>query len=88
MGVLRLTDGLRMVGRREHLPNPTRGAHVAHLEETRTIAKARIKTDKTSSRVLAELLRVNGLPESYWPLPEAHVAIKHGLHVLVLGVHG
>ena len=44
--------------------------HVAHPKETRTIAKARIKTDKTSSRALAELLRVNGLPESYWPPPE------------------
>ena len=44
--------------------------HVAHPKETRTIAKARIKTDRTSSRALAELLRVNGLPESYWPPPE------------------
>ena len=44
--------------------------HVAHPKETRTIAKAKIKTDKTSSRALAELLRVNGLPESYWPPPE------------------
>ena len=44
--------------------------HVAHSKETRTIAKAHIKTDRTSSRALAELLRVNGLPESYWPPPE------------------
>lgn len=44
--------------------------HVAHPKETRTIAKARIKTDRTSSRALAELLRVNCLPESYWPPPE------------------
>ena len=42
---------------------------MAHPKETRTIAKARIKTDRTSSRALAELLRVNGLPESYWPPP-------------------
>lgn len=41
--------------------------HVAHPKETRTIAKARIKTDKTSSRALAELLRVNGLPEGPRP---------------------
>jgi transposase len=47
--------------------------HIAHLKKTRTIAKARIKTDRTSSRALAELLRVNGLPESYWPPP--HVAL-------------
>ena len=44
--------------------------HVAHPKETRTIARARIKTDRTSSRALAELLRVNCLPESYWPPPE------------------
>lgn len=43
--------------------------HVAHPKETRTIAKARIKTDRTSSRALAEFLRVNGLPKSYWPPP-------------------
>ena len=47
--------------------------HVAHPKETRTIAKARIKTDRTSSRALAELLRVNGLPESYFPSP--HTAL-------------
>ena len=39
--------------------------HVAHPKETQTIATAHIKTDRTSSRALAELLRVNGLPESY-----------------------
>jgi transposase len=43
--------------------------HVAHPKETRTIAKARIKTDRISFRALAELLRVNGLPESYFPPP-------------------
>jgi len=43
--------------------------HVAHPKKTRTIAEARIKTDRTSSRALAELLRVNGLPESYFPPP-------------------
>lgn len=42
--------------------------HVVHPKETRTIAKTRIKTDRTSSRALAELLRVNGLPESYFPV--------------------
>jgi transposase len=47
--------------------------HVAHPKKTRTIAKARIKTDRTSSRALAELLRVNGLPESYFPPP--HTAL-------------
>jgi hypothetical protein len=37
---------------------------VAHPKETRSIARARIKTDRTSSRALAELLRVNSFPES------------------------
>jgi transposase len=41
--------------------------HVSHPKETRSIAKARIKTDKTSSRALAELLRLGSLPESYMP---------------------
>jgi len=52
------------------LTNEGYQVHVAHPKETRTIAKTRIKTGKTSSRALAELLRVNGLPESYWPPPE------------------
>lgn len=43
--------------------------HVAHPKETQSIAKTRIKTDRTSSRALAELLRVNGLSESYFPPP-------------------
>jgi hypothetical protein len=38
--------------------------HIAHPKETRSIAKARIKTDRTSSRALAELLRVNCLPRA------------------------
>ena len=41
--------------------------HVSHPKETRSIAKAQIKTDKTSSRALAELLRLGSLPESYMP---------------------
>jgi len=44
--------------------------HVAHPKETRSIAKARIKTDRTSSRVLAELLRLDSLPESHMPPPD------------------
>ena len=37
--------------------------HAAHPEETPTNVKARIKTDKTSSGVPAEHLRVNRLPQ-------------------------
>ena len=44
--------------------------HVAHPKETRTIAKSKIKTNRTSSRALAELLRLDGLPESYIPPPD------------------
>lgn len=44
--------------------------YVAHPKETRSITRAHIKTDRTSSRALAELLRVNSLPESYFPPPE------------------
>jgi transposase len=47
--------------------------HIAHPKKTRTIAKARINTDRTSSRALAELHRVNSLPKSYWPPP--HMAL-------------
>jgi hypothetical protein len=36
---------------------------VSHPKKTQYIAEARIKTDKTSSQALAELLRVNGLLE-------------------------
>ena len=41
--------------------------YVSHPKETRRIAKARIKTDKTSSRALADLLRLGSLPLSYMP---------------------
>ena len=44
--------------------------HVAHPMENRSIANARIKTDRISSTALAELLRLDGLPESYMPPPD------------------
>ena len=40
---------------------------VSHPKKTRYIAEARIKTDRVDSRALAELLRLNSLPESYVP---------------------
>ena len=40
---------------------------VSHPKKTRYIAEARIKTDRVDSRALAELLRLNLLPESYVP---------------------
>ena len=42
---------------------------VSHPKKTRYIAEARIKSDRVDSRVLAELLRLNSLPESYMPPP-------------------
>jgi hypothetical protein len=42
-------------------------------KKTKYIAKTCIKTDRTSPRTLAELIRVNGLPRSYFPPP--HMAL-------------
>jgi transposase len=46
---------------------------VSHPKKTRYIAEARIKTDRVDSQALAELLRLNSLPESYIPPPEIAV---------------
>jgi transposase len=40
---------------------------VSHPKKTRLIAEARIKSDRVDSRALAELLRLDSLPESYIP---------------------
>ena len=37
---------------------------VSHTEKTRYIAEARIKSDRVDSKALAELLRLDSLPES------------------------
>ena len=42
---------------------------VSHPRKTRYIAEARTKSDRVDSRALAELLRLNSLPESYMPRP-------------------
>ncbi len=46
---------------------------VSHQRKTRYIAEARIKTDRVDSQALAELLRLNSLPESYVPPPDIAV---------------
>ena len=46
---------------------------VSHPKKTRYIAEARIKTDRVDSQALAELLRLNSLPESYMPPPDIAV---------------
>lgn len=43
---------------------------VSHPKKTMYIAEARIKSDRVDSKALAELLRLNSLPESYIPPPE------------------
>jgi transposase len=40
---------------------------VSHPKKTRYIAEARIKSDRVDSKALAELLRLDSLPESYIP---------------------
>lgn len=45
-------------------------AKVAHPTKTRVIAEAQIKTDKTDSKALAQLLRLGYLPTSYIPEKE------------------
>jgi transposase len=40
---------------------------VSHPRKTKLIAESRIKNDKVDSKALAELLRLNALPESYIP---------------------
>lgn len=43
------------------------GVQVAHAYKVKLIAEARIKTDKVDARTLAELRRVNFIPEVYIP---------------------
>jgi transposase len=46
---------------------------VSHPKKTRYIAEARIKSDRVDSKALAELLRLDSLPESYIPPREIAV---------------
>lgn len=47
---------------------------VAHPLEVKAIAKARVKTDKRDSRILADLLRANLIPEAHKRSPETRRA--------------
>lgn len=51
----------------ETLEGRVKEMHLAHPLKVRAIAEARIKTDKIDSKILADLLRANLLPESYIP---------------------
>jgi transposase len=46
------------------------GIKIAHPNEVKAIARAKIKTDKRDSEVLAHLLRMNMIPEVYRRSPE------------------
>ena len=46
---------------------------VCHPKKTRYIAEARIKSDRVDSRAIAELARLDALPQSYMPPPEIAV---------------
>jgi hypothetical protein len=43
---------------------------VGHPKKTRYIAEARIKSDRVDSKAIAELVRLEALPQSYMPPPE------------------
>lgn len=47
--------------------NPLVSIHVATPFKVRVIAESKSKTDRYDSRMLAELLRTNFLPESWVP---------------------
>jgi hypothetical protein len=42
---------------------------VGHPKKTRYIAEARIKSDRVDSKAIAELVRLEALPQSYKPPP-------------------
>jgi len=46
---------------------------VSHPKKTRYIAEARIKSDRVDSRAIAELVRLDALPQSYMPPPDIAV---------------
>jgi transposase len=52
------------------LENLGNDVHLAHPMKVKAIASARIKTDKIDASVLADLLRANLLPESYFAKKE------------------
>ncbi len=43
---------------------------VSHPRKTRYIAEARIKSDRVDSKAIAELVRLDALPQSYMPPPD------------------
>jgi len=59
---------------------------VGHPKKTRYIAEARIKSDKVDSKAIAELVRLEALPQSYMPLQKLPVyGKKLGVEPSLLG---
>ena len=54
----------------DHLESKGLEMHMAHPLRTKAIASAKVKTDKIDSKVLADLLRMDGIPEAYVPSKE------------------
>jgi len=64
----------------EHLDEGGIEVHLAHPVYVKPFAKKHVKTDKVDARVLAQLLRMDYLPESYVPgkeIRDQRVMIRH-----------
>ena len=64
----------------EHLDEGGIGVHLAHPVYLNPFAKKHVKTDRVDARVLAQLLRMAYLPESYVPgkeIRDQRVLIRH-----------
>lgn len=62
---------------------------VAHPQQVRAIASAKVKTDQIDAEVLAQLLRMNYLPEAYVPpqnMRELRVLVRHRVSLVRLRV--
>lgn len=64
----------------EYLESLGVNVHLAHPTLVKPFAKKHAKTDKIDSKVLAELLRMNHLPESYVPkgkMRDLRIEVRH-----------
>jgi len=58
--------------------------HLAHPVYVKPFAKKHVKTDKVDARVLAQLLRMDYLPESYVPGKEIPETVKCLIWIAIL----
>ena len=61
----------------EYLDEKGVEVHLAHPALVKPFAKKHVKTDKVDSKVLAQLLRMDYLPESYVPEGEIRTIVRH-----------